>query len=136
MRFLALLLFAAAAGAPAQLALAVTQPCGAGSIRIAVTGAGPAAELFNLVQLTPAAPTGSGPIFGLGVAGSDVLLPQITAPPGAAPFHVAANAGGAYTWTVCGTPIGLTVPIDVVTVEWGPSGYVAHTPVAHISLSM
>lgn len=137
MRTVALLLVLLSARTlSAQLTLAVTQPCGPGSVQVAVSGAGPGSELFNLVQFFPATPTGSGPFFGLGVAGSDSLLTQILSPLPTPPFHVSANGAGTYTWTVCGSPLGISIPIDVVTLEWGPLGYVAHTPVTFITLSM
>jgi hypothetical protein len=120
----------------AQLSLSVTQPCGPGSVSVTVTGAAPFSQLFNLVQLTPAVPTGSGPIFGLGVTGSDSIIAQVLSPLGTAPFHVSADALGGYVWTVCGTPVPISIPVDVVTVEWSPLGYLGHTPVSNIVLAM
>lgn len=137
MRILALFLALVSSGTiSAQLTLSVTQPCGPGSVQVAVSGAGAGAELFNLVQFFPATPTGSGPFFGLGVTGSDSLLTQILSPLPTPPFHVSASGAGTYTWTVCGAALGISIPIDVVTLEWGPAGYVAHTPVTFIALSM
>lgn len=125
-----------AGSAAAQPVIALTQPGGAGDIAYSVTNAGANAELYNLVSYVPHTPTGSGPIFGLGVADSQNLLTQILLPMGAAPHHVAADAAGTYAWTVTLPPIGVTIDIDIVCVEFGTGGYVNHSSVLNTMVNL
>ena len=134
--FIPALLLALGISAWAQPSLSITQPLGPGSVQLDVTGASAGAELYNLVQFTPASPTGSGPIFGLGVAGSDVLLPQILSPLGTAPYHVSADGIGEYSWLTGSVPVGIMVPIDVVTVEFSGGTYVGVSSVVNITLDL
>ena len=104
-----------------QLALSVTQPMGPGSLEIAVTGADPADILFNLFSLVPHSPTGAGPIFGLGLPGSDVVLTQLLQPLGSAPFHVLPTPTGTYTWGFALPPGGgPCLSVDAVSVSYSP----------------
>ncbi|HYC76446.1 MAG TPA: hypothetical protein VEI02_02355 [Planctomycetota bacterium] len=98
----------------------ITQPCG-GPITMTVTGASPNAELFNLIALTCSNPTGSGILFGINAdlaAGSP--LSQLQFPLGAAPFHVLADATGAYSITIptsgqCPSPV--QIPVEAISLE-------------------
>jgi hypothetical protein len=125
-----------AGAATAQLTLTLSQPCGPGSARMAVAGASANGELYNLISVHPSVPTGSGPIFGLGLMGSDSLLAQILSPVGTHPFHVLADGSGAYDWQFCFPPLMTPLPVDCVTLEWGPNGYVAHSSVAHAIIDL
>jgi hypothetical protein len=121
---------------PAQLTLTLSAPCGAGSARIHVSGATPTLRLFNLISVVPTVPTGSGPLFGLGIHDSIAIVNQLLAPYPSPPTYVAPNPSGTYTWTIClppGFPL-LSVPVDVVSVEWNPvTGFVRRSPVANFT---
>ncbi|MAG59022.1 MAG: hypothetical protein CMJ83_22265 [Planctomycetes bacterium] len=118
-----------------QHTLAVTQPGGPGTIRLDVTGVQPNAELYNLVQATPHSPTGGGPIFGLGLAGSEGLLSQILSPLPLPPIHVLADGSGNYTWNLTSTPLGAMVPVDVVSIQWN-AGFVSQSSVVFVTLDL
>jgi len=135
---IALLLVATASvAAPAQCTLtaAVTQPTGSGSFRWDVVGAGAGAEIYNLVSFTPYSPTGTGPIFGLGLVGSEILLSQILSPLGAEPFHVQADATGGYAWAFTAAPTGLVIDADFVSIEWN-SGYIGQSCVINATITL
>ena len=123
--------------AVAQPAISLTQPGGAGTIQYDVSGAAPNAELYTLVNFTQQSPTGSGPIFGLGLAGSEVRLSQILLPIGTDPHHVYASAAGTYLWTLGAPVAGVSFDIDVVCIEWDPLlGYVDHSSVLATTISL
>jgi hypothetical protein len=104
--------------APNPFALAVTQ-VSCGNIDIAVTGASPAAEIYNFLSLQPAVPAGSGPFFGLeaGAAAGSPLY-QIFLPLGFHPFHVLADPNGDYSLSI--PTSGTCTPsltVEMVSVE-------------------
>jgi hypothetical protein len=118
-----------------SLGLTVTQPSGAGSLFLQVTGAAPGAELFVLVSLFPAQPTGSGPIFGLGLAGSQGLIEQLLMPLPSPPFHVSANGSGSYTFAFVQPASSLQISVDVVAIEWhAVFGVLDYSPVVYAQL--
>ena len=130
------LAFAAVPAAGQSLGLTVTQPTGAGSLFLQVTGTAPNAELFVLVSLFPAQPTGSGPIFGLGLLGSQGLIDQLSMPLPTPPFHVLANGAGTYTLAFSQPPSSLQIDVDVVAIEWHPlAGVIDYSPVANAQLN-
>lgn len=100
--------------------ISITQTC-PGPIVISVVGAQPFYDLYNLIALTCSSPTGSGPLFGINAdlaAGSP--LTSFTYPAGTDPFHVIADAAGAYTLSVptsgaCPSPVQFTV--EAICVE-------------------
>ena len=92
-------------------------------------------ELFNLVNFTQH--NGTGPIFGLGLLGSEALLTQILSPVGTEPFHVTPDPAGTYSWQVIAPATGTTVMIDVVCVVWHQvTGYVSHSSVLAATLTL
>jgi hypothetical protein len=94
------------------LTLAVTQDTttGCGPVVIAVAGATPWNELYNLVSLS--CTNGSGLLFGVGLDAWD----QVFKPLGSHPFHVLADAEGEYHLSIA-TSCSLNVTIEAVTVE-------------------
>lgn len=132
-----LILVLAAGTSTAQPTISLTQPGGPGDVLYTVTNASPNAELYNLANFTQHSPTGGGPIFGLGLAGSQDLLVQILSPLGSDPFHVMADGVGTYGWQITSPmPSGTQVNVDVVCIEWGPMGYVTHSAVIAATLSL
>jgi Lectin C-type domain len=86
---------------------------GAGSMVVGVIATGSNAELYNLFSPMPATVMpGDGPFFGLDL--SPFVLENAMQPLGAIPFHVTADANGAWFW---GLPSGSIPPmtIDLVT---------------------
>ncbi len=136
LRIVALLLGLAAARIPAQMALSCTQPTGVGSFRLEATGCAPNAEIFNFVTFAIATPTGSGPFFGLSIQDSATLVTELFSPLGTAPFHVTADAAGSYLWQFSAAPLvpSLQLPVDCVTVAFGPAGYGGQSPALHVTL--
>lgn len=78
---------------------------GAGSIALGVVGASPLDELFNVFVTNPTVAQGQGLFFGLEF--TPLVADILSAPLGAAPFHVALNADGSYFW---GLPSGSLPP--------------------------
>jgi len=79
-------------------------------------------EIYTLVSLTPAIPTGSGPFLGMHLDGFMVNI--FSQPVGAQPFHVQMT-GPTYTWGPFGVPPGVTV--DWVTVGFAGGAIVELT---------
>jgi hypothetical protein len=109
-------------------AFAITQDDPASAIHLAVAGAPPLAEIVNVYSITRANPTGSGPMFGLAFAAdvSEILDPFFM-PVGSHPFHVLADATGAYALSF--PPAGLPFPVslDAVSLAFAPgSGFTAY----------
>ncbi len=125
-----------AAPATAQPVITLDQVGGPGNLQYAITGAGAGAELYTLVNFTQYTPSGSGPIFGLGLAGSEILVSQILLPIGSDPHHVYADALGTYSWVIAGPAAGIVFDVDVVCIEWGPAGYVDHSAVVAATISL
>ncbi len=100
--------------------ISITQTC-PGPITISVVGAQPFHDLYNLIALTCSSPTGSGPLFGINAdlaAGSP--LTAFTYPAGTDPFHVVADAAGAYTLVVPTSglcPSTFQISVEAVCVE-------------------
>ena len=100
--------------------ISITQTC-PGPITISVVGAQPFYDLYNLIALTCSSPTGSGPLFGINAdlaAGSP--LTAFTYPAGTDPFHVVADAAGAYTLVVPTSglcPSTFQISVEAVCVE-------------------
>ena len=134
--FAVFVLLIASGTCAAQPLISITQA--GGTITYAVTNACTACtglELFNLVNFTQH--NGTGPIFGLGLLGSEALLTQILSPVGTEPFHVTPDPVGTYSWQVIAPATGTTVMIDVVCVVWHPvTGYVSHSSVLPATLTL
>ncbi len=80
-------------------------------------------EIYTLVSLNPAVPTGSGPFLGMHL---DAFMVNIFAQPlGAQPFHVLMT-GPTYAWGPFGVGPGITV--DWVTVAVAGGGIAEITP--------
>jgi V8-like Glu-specific endopeptidase len=105
---------------PPSFAISLTQAGLGAPINITVTGAPASSELFNIVSLTPAVPTNSGPTAGLNI-GTAELLSQINLPLGAEPFHVMASPGSGYAFTLptSGMP-GTPISVDIASVAFTP----------------
>lgn len=105
---------------PPVFKIDIFQTC-PGPITIQVTGAQPFYELYNLIALTCSNPTGSGPFFGINAdlaAGQPLVA--FTLPVGAEPFHVFADANGAYSLSVptsgfCPSPV--QIGVEAISIE-------------------
>ena len=88
---------------PPAYSVSLSQSGAGAPIFLTVSGAPPSSELYNLVSLTPATPTNSGPIVGLNI-GSAELLGLISLPLGTEPFHVLGSPTGTYAFGAPGKP--------------------------------
>jgi hypothetical protein len=100
--------------------ISISQNGGCGTpITLSVVNAAAFAELYNIISLVCSTPPGGGPLFGLSVGpGSGDPLQQFFLPLGAQPFHVNADANGAYSIVVpTGNCPGTTVLLEAVTIQ-------------------
>ncbi len=81
-----------------------------GPLTLAVIGATPSVELYNLVSLVCS--NGQGPLFGIGVD----AFSQIFFPLGFAPFHTVSDMAGAFTF-VYPSPCTSPLVIECVSIQ-------------------
>jgi hypothetical protein len=124
---------------PPGYAISLTQGTPGAAITLAVTGAPASSELWNLVSLTPASPTNSGPTVGL-VLGATELLGFVGMPLGVEPFHVSASPAGGYVFTFPASLPGIPVNVDLVSVAFTPgagfAGYRGRSPAVNATVSL
>jgi Trypsin len=124
---------------PPGYAISLTQSAPGAAIVLAVNGAPASSELYNIVSLTPAVPTGSGPIAGLDI-GNGELLALIGLPLGTDPFHVLASPAGMYSLVIPASFPGLPISVDLVSVAFTPGGafgaYLGKSPAVNATVSL
>lgn len=104
---------------------------GTGNIVIGVIATGPQSEIYNLfVPMPTTAMPGDGPFFGLDLV--PFALEAAMQPLGSPPFHVQADANGAWFW---GLPSGSIPPmtIDLATIAVNNGQITWQSPVQRVT---